>query len=125
MCDRELLTCPFCGKLPNRITAGARDNRVQCLTQFCPMENNVVSRCDWNRRAPGWIKIEDCPEEWKDGRDMILWARVSDEEYSYGVMLARYIDDSDDLVPGWYAWEGIEAYPAHVKPLPAPPEVEL
>ena len=74
MCDRELLPCPFCGKLPDRVTAGARDNRVQCLTQFCPMKNKVVSRCDWNRRAPGKRRSGRLldGEEWNEVPDASL-----------------------------------------------------
>lgn len=76
-----------------------------------------------------WQPIEQCPDEWKDGRRMMLW--VEHENLKYCEPKDRYLWEgpvfgswSDHNQGGW-TYYGLFGTVTHVQPLPQPPAQEV
>jgi Lar family restriction alleviation protein len=108
----RLLNCPFCGGEDIRERFENSESYIECLQcgATMPGYNGVDSRVAWNRRAAGWVPVEErLPRE----SEIVL------------------MFDGDQVLGGrhyhghWYH-QGMN-YPAftpatHWTPLPEPPE---
>ncbi|MDL2315456.1 Lar family restriction alleviation protein [Desulfovibrio sp. OttesenSCG-928-A18] len=121
----ELLPCPFCGSTSLDAHRGYTEiatYQISCMNMGCECSTALWSKPEeaidaWNRRAPGWTRIEDCPEEWKDGRLCVL------KFIGSSILLARfkYCEFYEKEV--WEDTTGRVVFnPDFVIPLPAGPE---
>lgn len=134
----ELLPCPWCSSLETPhlyeepLEDGAHCKRWSLMCPEChargpeyiapfPDKEGLVP--SWNRRIPTWTKIEDCPEEWADGRFCVgLFSDGKPRTIAYDRPINYWIDSHGRLagVDKPYVTHRL----THIMPLPAAPEVK-
>ena len=72
-----------------------------------------------------WVKIEDIPEEWKDGRPVDLW--LDNGDISWRFIEARYDKEIEDRWGDmdWDSSKATNSNPTHATLPPAPPQDEV
>jgi hypothetical protein len=110
-CDKEILQCPFCGRMPvgGQVKAGVEWWQVECEADrgdgcgAVIMRSTWASAIDaWNQRAasPGYVKPGDAMVE---RVAIVAWLRgevetdYTDPQYDLGINLAEAIERGDHL----------------------------
>lgn len=120
----KLLPCPYCGV--TGMSRSSRGAKPPCYILCANCQYNTGDNATpeaavtaWNQRTPGWIKIEDSPDEWWDGRDCLVWATSKFGHDPFRIRIARFSLRYEE----WF--DGATYVLVHsVRPLPAAPEVE-
>lgn len=75
-----------------------------------------------------WLPIEECPDEWKDGRSVLIEFVHANAQYCKGDDRKRWIAVHEahwiDHNGGGWTWHGLCGVARRVRPLPSAPEGE-